>query len=60
MDLKIFPNPCEYVKQTCYKVMSKSKNVKINVKLLNNSCEIIKVFGEDNLYWHDLEPHNRW
>ena len=30
MDLKIFPNPCEYVKQTCYKVMSKSKNVKIN------------------------------
>ena len=34
-----------------------SKNVKINIKLLNSSCEIIKVFGEDNLYSHNLMPH---
>ncbi len=34
-----------------------STNVKIDVKLLNSSCEIIKVFGEDNLYSHNLMPH---
>ena len=34
-----------------------SKNVKINIKLLNRHCKIIKVFGADNLYSHDLLPH---
>jgi Mg-chelatase subunit ChlD len=34
-----------------------SKNVKINVKLLNPSCEIIKIFGEDNLFSHNLLSH---
>ena len=34
-----------------------SKNVKINIKLLNGYCKIIKVFGEDNLYSHELLPH---
>lgn len=34
-----------------------SKNVKINVKLLNSFCEIKKIFGQDNLYSHELVPH---
>ena len=33
-----------------------SKNVKINIKLCNPFCEIIKVFGEENLYSHELYP----
>ena len=33
-----------------------SKNVKINIKLLNHLHEIIKVFGEENLYSHELYP----
>jgi hypothetical protein len=31
--------------------------VKINVKSLNKYCEIVKIFGEDNLYYHELQPH---
>ena len=34
-----------------------SEDVKINIKLLNQHCEIVKVFGEDNMYYHELEPH---
>ena len=34
-----------------------SKNVKINIKLCNPVNEIIKVFGEENLYSHELSPH---
>ena len=34
-----------------------SKNVKINIKLCNAFCEIVKVFGEENLYSHELNPH---
>ena len=34
-----------------------SKNVKINIKLLNEHCQIAKVFGVDNLYKYTLEPH---
>ena len=34
-----------------------SQDVKINIKSLNEYCEIVKIFGEDNLYYHELEPH---
>ena len=34
-----------------------SKNVKINIKLLDENCQIKKVFGADNLYNYNLEPH---
>ena len=34
-----------------------SKNVKINIKLLNENCTIKKVFGMDNLYKYNIEPH---
>lgn len=34
-----------------------SKNVKINIKLLDENCQIKKVFGADNLYNYSLEPH---
>ena len=34
-----------------------SKNVKINIKLLNENCTIKKVFGVDNLYKYNIEPH---
>ena len=33
-----------------------SKNVKINIKLCSPLHEIIKVFGEENLYSHELYP----
>ena len=34
-----------------------SKNVKVSIKLLNEHCKIIKVFGEKDLYYHELENH---
>ncbi len=39
---KIFPNPCEYVKNSCKKIISKLENVKINrEKILEFTKEII-------------------
>ena len=34
-----------------------SKNVIIKIKILNSFCGIQKVFGEENLYSHELHPH---
>ena len=34
-----------------------SKNVKVSIKLLSEHCQIIKVFGEKDLYYHELENH---
>jgi len=33
-----------------------SKKVDLSVTLLNDKCKIIKIFGEDNLYSHELKP----
>ena len=38
----------------CVSVISKSANLSVN--LLNKNCKIVKIFGEDNLYSHDLSP----
>ena len=34
-----------------------SKNVKVSIKILNEHCQIMKIFGVKNLYYHELEPH---
>ena len=35
-----------------------SKNAQLNVKLLNEKCKIMKVFGEENSYLHNLNNNN--
>ena len=30
MNQKLFPNPCEYVKESCRKVMAKAEHVTLN------------------------------
>ena len=32
-----------------------SKNAELEVKLLNNKCKMVKIFGENNLYSHELD-----
>ena len=34
-----------------------SKNVKVAIKILNEHCRIVKVFGAKDLYYHELENH---
>ena len=33
-----------------------SKKAELNVKVLNNNCKLIKIFGADNLFSHELNP----
>jgi hypothetical protein len=35
-----------------------SKKAELNVKLLNNNCKIVKVFGKDNLYEYELKDES--
>ena len=35
-----------------------SKNCELNIKLLNNDCKIVKVFGKNNLYSHELKDNS--
>ena len=35
-----------------------SKNCELNVKLLNNYCKIVKIFGKNNLYSHELKDNS--
>jgi hypothetical protein len=32
-----------------------SKKAELSIKLLNNKCKIVKIFGKDNLYEHELK-----
>jgi len=34
-----------------------SKNAELNIKLLNNDCKIVKVFGEKSLYSYELKDN---
>ena len=35
-----------------------SKNCELNVNLLNNNCKIVKIFGKNNLYSHELKDNS--
>jgi hypothetical protein len=35
-----------------------SKNCELNIKLLNNDCKIVKIFGKNNLYSHVLKDNS--
>jgi uncharacterized protein YegL len=35
-----------------------TKKAELNIKLLNNNCKIVKVFGKDNLYEYELKDES--
>ena len=35
-----------------------SKNCELNIKLLNNDCKIVKIFGKNNLYSYELKGNS--
>ena len=40
----------------CISVMS--KKAELSIKLLNNKCKIVKIFGKDNLYEHEIKDES--